>query len=99
MKEEGEDLSEIQGDREDSKQENEEEVENVTKLNYKQHRKRAAPQCLFQVDTESSKLHVFCIPNKTLKTYEVGFTFPEGMGFYHVDNCFYIGGGKFDYSG
>ena len=30
---------------------------------------------------------------KELKTYKVDFTFPEGMGFYHLDNRFYLGGG------
>ena len=46
----------------------------------------------------SSKLHVFCFSKKEIKTYEVGFTFSEAMGFVHVENYLYIGGGTFDYS-
>ena len=38
-------------------------------------------------------MHVFSISKKEIKTYEVGFTFPEAMGFYHVENGFYLGGG------
>ena len=42
---------------------------------------------------ESCKVHIFCIPKKELKTYILKFTFSEGMGFHHVENSFYVGGG------
>lgn len=51
---------------------------------------------LFQAEAESSKLYVCCIPKRELKTYELPFTFSWGMGFYHVDGSFYVGGGTLD---
>lgn len=49
---------------------------------------------LFQVETGSSKLHVFCIPKKELKTYEVEISFAPGMGFSHVNNSLFLCGGR-----
>ena len=48
---------------------------------------------LFQVETNSSKLYIFCIPKKELKAHELQFTFPYGMGFNHLEDCFYLCGG------
>ena len=45
------------------------------------------------MESGTIKLHLFCIPKKELKTYELGFGFLSGMGFYHVENRFYVGGG------
>ena len=56
------------------------------------HRKED-PEYLYQHWTELSDLAVFCIPRKQLKTYEFTFKFPGGLGFYHVENSFYFGGG------
>ena len=34
------------------------------------------------------------IPKKELKTDELGFSVVQGMGYYHVENSFYLGGGS-----
>ena len=41
----------------------------------------------------SPSFHIFCIPTKELKTYEVDFRFPNGIGFLHVEKSFYAAGG------
>ena len=55
---------------------------------------KTSPDYLFQLETKSSKLHLFCISKKHLQIYELGFIFSSGMGFYHVENSFYLGGGS-----
>ena len=57
------------------------------------HLPKRALQYLYQVETESSKLHVFSIPKKELKVHELDLTFSRGIGFYHAENSFYFGGG------
>ena len=47
---------------------------------------------LLQVEKSSPKLLIFCIPKKQLKTYELNFTFYNGMGFTHVEKCLYLCG-------
>ena len=82
MKKKLDGLSDTQGYREESKQENkEEEIKNSIEIKHKSHRQKTSPQYLFQVEDDPSKLHVFCILKKELKTYEVSFTFPGAMGF------------------
>ena len=94
MKEEAEDLIDTQEYREEIKQENEEEeVKHSIEIKHKSHRQKTSPQYLFQAETESSKLHVFCIQKKELQVHELDFIFPKGMGFYHIENGFYLGGG------
>ena len=55
------------------------------------HLRKTSCEYLFQGEDDSCKLLVFCIPKKQLKT--LGFPFVWGMGFYHVGNSLYIGGG------
>ena len=47
---------------------------------------------LLQVQKSSPKLFIFCIPKKQLKTFELTFTFYNGMGFTHVEKCLYLCG-------
>ena len=44
---------------------------------------------LFQVEPASSKLFIFCILKKEMKTYELNCTFFNAMGFNHFESCFY----------
>ena len=56
-----------------------------------------APEYLFEVDDEPSRLHVFCISKKQLKTYELGFAVPYvGTRQHHVGESIYLGGGVRD---
>ena len=50
---------------------------------------------LFQVQSGSSKLLIFCIPKKELTIYKLNFAFSYRMGFTHFENCFYLCGGTF----
>ena len=56
-------------------------------INLKQHHRKISLECLFQVESRSSRLHIFCIPKEELKTYEVDFTFPPRMGLWRTILC------------
>ena len=45
------------------------------------------------MQANSSNLHIFSIPKKEIKTSKLDFKFPFGMGFFHVEDYLYIGGG------
>ena len=60
---------------------------------WNRHNRKTSPEWLFQVQANSYKLHVFCIPKKEFKTYELDFTFLYAVGFYLVEMAFYLGGG------
>ena len=47
-----------------------------------------------EVEDEPSKLVVFCISKKQLKSYQLNFTVGNGMFFRHVGNSIYLGGGE-----
>ena len=74
-----------------------EEKKSNTYFTQNQHHRKRSPEYLLQPQTDSTKLHAFWIPKKELKTYELGFTISKGMGFYHVENDFYFGGGTVDF--
>ena len=59
------------------RQKEREEEKNNKKIKHRQnsHNRKSSPEHLFQVETGTSKLHVFCIPKKELKTYSLGFRF------------------------
>ena len=65
--------------------------------NRNSHHPKRSPQYLFQVEDYSEMVHVFCIPQKQIKTYLVDFKFCNGMGFYHVENSFFLAGGTPDW--
>ena len=62
------------------------------------HLRKTAHPYLFQLEDESSKLHVLEIPKNQIETHSQNFTISRGMGFFHVDNCFYLGGGTLNWS-
>ena len=59
-------------------------------------------KCIFSVSVPGRAKHIpvarILHPKKELKTRLIDFTFSLGMGFYHVGNSFYLGGGTFNYS-
>ena len=70
-----------------------EEEKKKMELRQNSHHRKSSLQYVFQVETDTFKLHQFCIPRKELKTYEDDTPFSDAMGFYHVENSFYLGGG------
>ena len=79
-------------DTEERKLERQEEEFKNTEI--KRHHRKTSPEYLFQPETHSSKVHLFWIPKKKLKTQQLQFTIPAAMGFYHVNSSFYLGGGR-----
>ena len=51
------------------RQKEREEEKKKIELRQNSHHQKSSLQYLFQVETDSSKLHQFCIPKKELKTY------------------------------
>ena len=53
------------------RQKEREEEKNDKKIKHGQnsHHQKSSPEHLFQVENSTSKLHLFCIPKKELKTY------------------------------
>ena len=72
-----------------------EEIKNDLRIRQNSHQVKASVGYLFQVEHEAPKLRVFCFLKKELENYEVGFLFSKGMGFHHVKNSLYLGGGVF----
>ena len=71
-----------------------EEMKKSLMIKQKWHIKKITPGYLFQTVADSTKLHMFSIfPKKAIKIYKCGFMFPGEIGSYHVENCFYFGGG------
>ena len=71
-----------------------EEAKEEIKITRNSPLQKTPSQYLFQGQTFSPRLRAFGILKKELKSYELGFRFIPGMGFYHVENSFYLGGGS-----
>ena len=69
-------------------------MKNNRKITQNLHHRKTSLGYLFQVEINSSKLHLFCIPKTEFKTYYFDLPLTGAMGFYHVENSFYLGGGK-----